>query len=105
MSSVTNDEKLIKEIQILKKQVANLEAELGDLSSVKDFFEKENISPTDSICQCQKCGHKLGIYDKKSDELRIRYRELALYVTIGKGGNIKIICKNCSHIQQFNYID
>ena len=42
--------------------------------------------------KCQSCTSILGFLDKEKAELRIKYKDLFVYV---KGGEVRIICRSC----------
>ena len=92
-----------KRIQKLERQISEMEKELDQLTSIKSEFQNTKVFPTDKIWNCEKCGSRLGIYDIKSDELRIRHRDLFVYFVAGKGGSVKVVCRGCSHINKLKY--
>jgi hypothetical protein len=87
----------------IEKHLSNVEKEILQLTSLQNDFIKNKVVLTDKIWNCSKCGSRLGIYDLKKDELRVRYRDLLLYLNVGVGGYLKLVCKSCSHINELNY--
>lgn len=62
---------------------------------------EEQTSPgkmRDSVWACTSCGAKLGVYNPDTDELRLRYKELAVYMVPGQGGSIKVPCRRCAEL-------
>jgi hypothetical protein len=98
---MSND--LNNRIHKIEKHLLGVEQEMLQLTSLRNEFESKKIVLTDKIWNCSKCGGRLGIYDLKEDELRIRYRDLLLYLNIGVGGYLKLVCKSCSHINELKY--
>lgn len=89
----------------MERQLNGIEKEMGALARLSEALENESITPVDEIWQCTKCGSRLGIYDKLEDVLRIRYRDLYAYFTVGVGGRVKIVCRSCSEINELTYTD
>lgn len=87
----------------IEKHLTGVETELSQLASLQVEFESTNVVPSDRIWNCTKCGLRLGIYDIKEDELRVRYRDFYAYWKAGKGGYLKLVCRSCSHINVLNY--
>ena len=54
----------------------------------------------DSIWACKSCSSKLGMYDPETDELRLRYKELSVYMKPGLGGSIRVPCRRCSQMNE-----
>lgn len=96
--------KLEKKIQILEKEVEEL---FKSQSIIENDLqnESEKCKPRDAIWGCKKCGSRLGIYDPDTDELRIRYKDLFVYVQAGEGGYVKIVCRSCSFLNKVSYSD
>ena len=62
---------------------------------------EENLQPVrskDVVWACTSCGAKLGMYSKEKDELRLRYKELAIYMVPGVGGSISVPCRRCAEL-------
>lgn len=95
------DQRLAK----LERQMNGIEKEIEGLARLSEALENESITPVDEIWQCNKCGARLGIYDKIQDVLRIRYRDLYAYFTVGVGGRVKLVCRSCSEINELTYTD
>jgi len=94
---------LDKKIQKIERHIKALEDEVNQLSSVKETFETTLIKPIDKLWNCVKCGSRLGIYDIKTDELRVRYRDFYAWWKAGIGGYLKIVCRSCSHLNEIKY--
>lgn len=94
-----NDDKIKK----LERQIIEIGEELQQLTSLQHEFLNHRVIPTDRIWNCEKCGSRLGIYDLKKDELRVRYRDFFAYWKAGKNGYLKLVCRSCSHINELKY--
>lgn len=49
----------------------------------------------DALWCCPACGHRLGVYNSQEDVLRIRYKDLFVWVHAGTGGFIEVVCRSC----------
>lgn len=49
----------------------------------------------DKVWSCTNCAARLGIYDKSTDELRVRYKDFICYVRPGAGGTVEVPCRRC----------
>jgi hypothetical protein len=49
----------------------------------------------DTVWACENCAARLGIYDAKADQLRVRYKDFVCYVTPGVGGTVRVPCRRC----------
>jgi hypothetical protein len=76
-------------LSIVKKNMAVEEEE--------NSFEKPMV---DKVWMCFNCGSKLGIYNDKSEELRIRYKDHLVYLKAGKGGFIRVPCRKCAYMNE-----
>ena len=56
------------------------------------------VRTKDTVWACVGCGAKLGVYNKETDELRMRYKELAVYMVPGVGGSIQVPCRRCAQL-------
>lgn len=99
MSEKATNDRLSK----IERHLSGIEEELTQLTSLQSEMENKKIVPTDRIWQCEKCGSRLGIYDIKKDELRVRYRDFFAYWKAGSNGYLKLVCRSCSHINILNY--
>ena len=94
-------DKLEQRIQKIERQVRGLEQ---DVSSIGINLPKnDGIGFEDDVWCCRKCGFRLGIYDKKNDELRVRYKDFYAWWKVGEGGKLQIICRGCSEINSISY--
>lgn len=99
MSDKSLDDRLLK----IERHLSGVEQELSQLTSIQTEFENKKVVPTDRVWNCEKCGSRLGIYDVKTDELRVRYRDFFAYWKAGKDGYLKLVCRGCSHINELKY--
>ena len=88
----------------VEARVLALEKDLDTLLSVSQFLESKEISKEDILWQCKKCGSRIGIYDPKTEELRIRHKDFYAYWKAGSGGYLKLVCKSCSYINELSAI-
>jgi hypothetical protein len=49
----------------------------------------------DTVWSCTSCAARLGIYDERADELRVRYKDFICYVRPGAGGTVEVPCRRC----------
>lgn len=49
----------------------------------------------DQLWCCPACGHRLGVYNKADDVLRMRYKDFFVYFHAGKGGYVEVVCRSC----------
>ena len=92
-----------RRFQKIERQLKSMDQELEQLASLKKEFTHEEIKPIDKIWNCEKCGARLGIYDLKTDELRVRYRDFFAWWKPGIDGYLKMVCRNCSHMNEIRY--
>lgn len=59
---------------------------------------------SDARWHCKKCGYLLGFYDTQLDVLRTRYKEHIVYVRVGEGGFIQIVCRGCVEINTQGWV-
>lgn len=57
--------------------------------------EDEATTMRDTVWSCISCAARLGIYDEKGDELRVRYKDFICYVRPGAGGTVEVPCRRC----------
>jgi hypothetical protein len=100
---MNGNKEILNKLTKLERQVSGIESEITQLASIQEEFKSSNVSPIDKVWQCDKCGGRLGIYDQKTDELRVRYRDFFAYWKAGKGGYLKMVCRSCSHINELQY--
>ena len=95
---------LDERIEHLEKCVGELDATLGALIQAIPSLEgsqqeaKPRRSAIDKIWECSGCGARLGIYNKQTNELRVRYKDFLIYVIPGIGGSTRIPCRRCGHM-------
>lgn len=56
----------------------------------------------DQFWLCKRCGAKLAFFDHEKDEMRIRFRDLFVYVTPGDGGSIRYVCRGCGYVNEID---
>jgi hypothetical protein len=79
-------------VQALGGQLALLAAAGAGGSSNS---EEEAATMRDTVWSCTSCAARLGIYDEKGDELRVRYKDFICYVRPGAGGTVEVPCRRC----------
>lgn len=52
---------------------------------------------------CASCSRHLATYDEKRDLLRIRHRDLYLWIRVGVGGWVEVVCRHCGEINRQTY--
>ena len=73
---------------------------------VEDEVETSFDKPMkDKVWMCFNCGSKLGIYNDKSEELRIRYKDHLVYLRAGAGGFIRVPCRKCAYMNELDHSD
>ena len=91
--------------------IANLDARISNLEqatiSLADRLANvgTNDSPEpaikvqrDDVWLCENCGSRLGVYNTSKEELRVKYKDFAIYIHPGKGGQVKHPCRKCGEI-------
>jgi hypothetical protein len=97
-------DKLDQRIQRIERQVSGLEQDLLTIAGGVPKSDRENTF-TDTVWSCTKCGFRLGVYDTKEDTLRVRYKDFYAWWKAGVGGELKIICRGCSEINNLSYTE
>jgi len=91
----------------MKERLASMDEEMGNLTTIVSLLTHEDgdvpdMAPArvliDQFWTCKRCNAKLGVFDHESDEMRIRYRDLFLYVIPGEGGRLKYTCRGCGYV-------
>ena len=82
----------------LEKSYISLLKEIQNLVKIETFVSDNKVCEKDKIWICEKCKFKLAVIDVNNKEIRVRYKDLYLWNKMSKGGEIKIICRGCSHI-------
>lgn len=57
----------------------------------------------DAPVLCPKCQSKVGYYDADMDFVRTRHREHLVWMRMGPGGSIVIVCRKCSYAVEVPY--
>lgn len=65
--------------------------------------EPDEESCRDAAVPCPKCGAKVGYYDEAQDLVRTRHREHLVWMRMGPGGVIVIVCRKCSYPVEVSY--
>lgn len=94
----------------LERQLRGIEQEVGSIASIVASNQPENktddgkgaVNP-DYIWACRKCGARLGFYDPEEDMLRIRYKDFVVFMHIGAGGYVQVLCRSCSEMNQASW--
>ena len=90
----------------LQRQVAELEREVSIAArSTEGGSESSGSAVSDARWSCSACGSLLGFYDPKEDVLRVRYKDHMLYVRVGAGGFVQVICRGCGAVNTQEYVD
>lgn len=76
----------------MSSQIALLAASHASSSSDD---EGGAVAMKDKVWSCASCAARLGIYDERSDELRVRYKDFVCYVKPGAGGVVEVPCRRC----------
>lgn len=80
-------------VQGLSGQLAMVAAATSNSGGGGDTDEATTMR--DTVWSCASCAARLGIYDEKSDELRVRYKDFICYVRPGAGGVVEVPCRRC----------
>lgn len=80
-------------LQALGSQLALLTA--ASASGGNGGSDEEATTMRDTVWSCTSCAARLGIYDDKGDELRVRYKDFICYVRPGAGGTVEVPCRRC----------
>ena len=90
----------------LESRVTELEREL---TSVRDSGRGRDDGPSDmrgdAPWRCCKCNSLIAFYDRNEDVLRVRYKDLYMWVGVGVGGFVQIVCRNCGQSNRQDYVD
>lgn len=89
----------------LQRQVAELEREISIAArSSEERSEESGAAVADARWSCSSCGSLLGFYDPREDVLRVRYKDHMLYVRVGVGGFVQVICRGCGAVNTQEYV-
>lgn len=79
--------------------VQQIAAKVGLISEPPDDEGQNRDKPV----PCPKCGSKIGYYDEEADLVRTRHREHLVWMRMGPGGSIVIVCRKCSFPVEVSY--
>lgn len=65
--------------------------------------ESDEGQNRDAPVLCPKCQSKVGYYDQEMDLVRTRHREHLVWMRMGPGGSIVIVCRKCSYPVEVPY--
>lgn len=69
--------------------------EIPETSALTESALSEKSPMRDEVWGCANCSARLGIYNKATEELRVRYKDFVAYVTPGVGSKIMVPCRRC----------
>mgnify|MGYP003640368713 CR=1 FL=1 len=64
-------------------------------TSLSEASMSDRSPMRDEVWGCSNCSARLGIYNKNTDELRVRYKDFVAYVIPGSGSRIMVPCRRC----------
>ena len=88
-------------IEQIENSVAILAGKLGQVVQMVDRLSTEEREPhkmVDDLWKCRSCGARLGVYNVKRNELRVRYKDFSVYIVSGEGGRVSVPCRRCAEI-------
>ena len=93
-------------MRMMQARMGLLEREVSLLSTsdAPDQSEDSGAVNRDARWHCSKCGYLLGFYDVSDDVLRTRYKEHIVYVRVGDGGFVQVVCRGCSQVNTQGYV-
>lgn len=97
-------ELLLERLAFVEHELAATQNALADAVRGKKIGPPEQRQFRDQLWSCSSCHRALGTYDEKSDVMRIRHRDLFVYVTVGIGGSIETICRHCGERNRQAYV-
>ena len=90
----------------LQRQVSELEREVAVATRLAETkSEDTGTAVADARWSCSACGSLLGFYNSKEDVLRVRYKDHMLYVRVGVGGFVQVICRGCGAVNIQEYVE
>jgi len=91
----------------LQRQVSELEREVSIAArrAAETGSEETGSVVADARWSCSSCGSLLGFYDPREDVLRVRYKDHMLYVKVGEGGFVQVICRGCGAVNTQEYVE
>ena len=87
------------DVDSIAKQVGILMQREG--ISVKEEDPEAQVQ-VDKIWQCVKCGARLGFYDEAEDLLRVRHKDITIWMKVGVGGHASLLCRSCGELNTVN---
>lgn len=90
----------------LQRQVAELEREVSVATrKAEEGSDESGSAVADARWSCSACGSLLGFYDPREDVLRVRYKDHMMYVRVGIGGFVQVICRGCGAVNTQEYVE
>ena len=98
----------------LERHIAAIE---GDLAIVTQALSKSvppdseipdsppPATPADQVWACERCSKRIALYDPEMELLRIRYRDFVWHGRTGHGGMVRVVCRDCGHINQIEHVE
>lgn len=83
--------------RLTARQAADLETigkAIRDASRPRGADGEEMIAGAE-VWACEVCSSRLGVYDPRTEEMCLKYRDSYVYVS---GGRIRVPCRNCAHM-------
>jgi hypothetical protein len=93
-------------LEDLEHTIAGLEGLVAKLARGEPIEELPKFQQErDKIWICAACSYRLGTYDSLDMVLRIRHRDLFVYVSLGgPGGFVEVICRKCGEKNRTVYV-
>jgi len=88
-----------RDVDTVCKQTAHLLREAGIRIQEDDPEAQGQVHTT---WQCVACGARLGFYNEAEDTLRIRHKDLVIWIKVGIGGHCSIACRGCGELNTVN---
>lgn len=87
----------------INRKIRDIERDIHSLMGGRVHGNSGECENPDHPWKCAKCASILAMYDPSVDVLRVRHRDFYMYVKVGLGGFIEIICRACgeSNVQQY----
>jgi hypothetical protein len=98
---VANTEARLQRLEVglheLEQAIQALGGQMSLLATASNSGGNEDEATTmkDTVWSCVSCAARLGIYDERGDELRVRYKDFICYVRPGAGGTVEVPCRRC----------
>jgi len=85
------------ELDMSHRELEATQAAVRELAQGRRPQELPHMARSEDILwNCERCGTKLGVYDRATDEMRLKMKDLYLIVHVGTGGWVETMCKNCA---------